>query len=849
MARSWTTLAAALPYGYSLQWVLRREGIPTLFMAYQGDAIAPSGYDLDATLVLDRSARIGSVVDGAEHVAKGYDLEFRLLPSTSVDAYLRRPERYTVLTADLTASATTAEVASTSGWSGLSELYIGASCIPFAGIADAGFTGLTRGAYGRDRSYRKGALVTDGPYVWQGAQVDLFAVLLDPSGRYVQGADILSDAALMWSGFISERPVRDGLEWVFVARDQVRRVADPIGVAASGSVVWDLDDDALVTVPTGATFGLYLELLTTGVIADVQVEPFAAFATQARASELRQAVVDALTAATAAPEVLGYRWNRTEQLDQRRTLYELTVAFNPAAGDTAYEIRPRYSGPQSLFFSIAGYGHREPIDDTVGREERGAWIFQQAQVVGASLSVLVDDGDPSLLPTSGVVLLEGAGRRAFVRYTGLTIDGEDPAKVHLTLASEDRLSGSELEAVLAGERADVSARFLWADSGPLADVLRRALVSTGDAQHGTYDTLPKGQGLGLSMIDEASFDTVFAGIFADITWQTYVDSGSSVAKVYGDLFKLSRRGLVTCRSADGAAVNVKAVDLGSIDSGVPTVTITADVLVSVAGRRPVRTKSAYRVPQSIRLTCHTAPVGSSEGGEGTVLYRAPHLLDWTGTAWELDIEGVDRDALLTAGSAWAFSWFRSGENAQDLELDVAPWVGAQAQAGDVIELDLPDAALWDYATGTEGLSGLARVKGSTIDPSSGVTTISIAADGIYAPGPMCPSIPILALAGGATTPTSIDVDEDYYDLFEAARDGGSAYLLAYLPGQDVGTARYVYNAVSLPGGGVARLAITSYPSSPSVTLTTSYRLTWMTSADATTTQARYLHTDQAVQWS
>lgn len=853
MATPWPTLAAALPYGYGLYWLVRVEGIPSLFMELVGDAVAPTGYVLDGSLVIDRAARLGCLIEGESHIAKGFDLELRLMATDIVDSVFRAPSRLTVLTSDLTAAATSASVASTVDWPG-GEIYIGTSCLPFSGVEAAAFTGLDRATYGRARRYKAGTVVASNPTYWLGRRVDLFAVLLDPSGRYVQGADILSSAAMMWSGYVSTRPVRDGTDWVMSAQDQVRRIADPIGVAASGKALWLPHDDVEVNVPQTAQVQMYLELLATGAVFEATVSPWTGLGTRAYLSQLRQAVADALTAAITDAHVLGFRWaqraeawNPAAPLDAN--LYELMVNLNPDPGDERLiAISSVLGAPSGLFFGLGGsMGDYQWMNDASAAEERSTYLFTTSRVNGFGLSVLLDKGDASSVPTTGIVLLEGGGRVDYVRYTNASLDPGDDGRVNLTLDSTTRIAGEDVLSILEGDRADVSIRFLWSDSGPAADILRRALTSTGDAIHGVWDTLPYGQGLGLPMVDLDSFERVFAGLYRDLTFQIAVDSGTTVAKTFGDLLLLSRRALMTRRSADGSEVQIAACDVGPLDGAVPVATIDASKLVSIRGRRPIRVKDTFAVPQAIEVTGHTVPAGETPASESMVRFKGLHLTDWTRKAWELEVYGLDRASLLGAGRAWALSWFRGGETRQIIEVDIPPWV--DAQAGDVVELDLPDPTLWDYATGTAGYSGLGRVLGSQLDLTTAIVTLRIAIDGMLGAGPMCPSLEILAVNGSASAPTSIDVDEAHYDLLvHAKRSAADLRVLAYLPGFDYPGGEYTASTVTKPGGGVARLTVTAYPTAPSVTLTTSYRLTWPTTARSTNEQRLYLHTDQRVQW-
>lgn len=874
--RSFASIAGGLRFGYGLYWVARIEGIPDLLIEATADAIAPSGYGLDASLIIDRSARLGSVVDGDSHIAKAFDHEFRVLDSTVIRTYLTRPARVTTLAADLGADDTTMTVAKTADFSGLTEVYIGASCIPFSGSTSDTFTGLDRDLYGRRRSYKKGSLVTDGPYTFQGRRVDLFAVALDPSGRYVQTANILDQAAMMWSGYIAERPVRDGTEWVFTVRDQIRRLTDPVGVTASGTAVWEADDDALVNVPTQAVLTVQFELKTTGTVVDVNVSPFEAMSGQKRKSELRQAVIDALTAATtigtADGEVRGFFWRATE-VDPvtRRIDHNLMVQFNPAAGDTSSTLV--YGGifPNGAagFYSLGpGGSSDEACEETSALEERWLWIFQRSAAHGVSLSVILDEGDPAALPDEGWIVIEAEGRSDYARYTAITVDDTDPMKVHLVLDDADRIANQELDSVLAGNASSASVRFLWSDSGRLADILRRAIMSTGDAQNGPHDTLPKGQGLGLPYVDMESFETVFGGGIGDLDFQIAVDAGTSIAEVFGDFLRLSRRAIVTRVADDGSRVNIAAVDVGPVDTLVPTWHITSDMLVTTQGRRPVRVKSAYAAPQTIRVTCRTIAASDFAAAEGVITFRDPHLLDWTGVKWDLDVYGVRREDIRPLAEGWATSWARAGETRQIVEIDVPPDAGTRAyaadsrlsamrdvtaQVGDVISLEVDDPTLWDYAEGTVRYSDthepfMGRVLGVVLDPTTAILTLHVAIDGIYGAAPMAPSLPIVARGGTATAPTYIDIAEEHYELLRRAKGASASWtVLAYEPGEDHGRAAYTVTNISTPGGSVVRLTVSAYPS-PAVSLTTLWRITWPVEASCTTDQALYLQNTDGTQW-
>ncbi len=853
MSMSWSTIMGAVAYGYAPHYLIRIEGCAVMPAEYIGDAVAPTGYTLDASLVIDGSARVGSVVDPKTHVSRGFDLEVRLLATSAIAALMQRPTKTTTLTADITATDTTIPVASALGWAG-ADLHIGTSREEYGGHLLGSFVSVTRGTYGRQRSYKAGTIVANGPYVWKGRRVDLFVVLLDPTGRYVQeGADILSSACMVWSGYVQERPWRDGNEWVLQCRDQVRRLAQPLGVAASGKARWSTNDDTLLAIDRAATLTLSILDDGTGTYTDeeYQLAPFTSLSTTAYQSQLRQAIVDAIDTARG---VSGSGW-REEAMDDagltRRYRLFVPVVIPAAGANLFVNIGIQGSGNTPYIFSLLWNGeiYVDGLDSVTVNVETA--LYMRTRVVGAGLAVELEDVAPDDLPTEGYVQIEGGGASAYRHYTGLATDDANSALVRLTMAEDSGVQLDDIEAIaraeVEGDAADVSAKFYWLDSGRLPDILRRAIVSTGDAQNGARDTLPKGQGLGLPYLDDASFDDVFDAAYRDLSFVLASESGTTLEELVGGILRLSQRALVTRRAADGSTVDIAAVRVGTADA-VPVTTITDAMLVASKGRRPVRVRDTFGGPQAIQVTCRTLPIGDAPEGDGKILLRDPHLVDWTGERWDLDIYGVGRAELYDSAKVWAMSRFRGGENRQVLELDVGPEV--DAQPGDVVALSLQDPQLWDYATGTPGLAGLARCVGAQFAPDAFTQTLTVEVDGILAAGPMSPSLPIIGVNGGGTTPTSIDLDEAYYDLLAYARDGQSSWkVLAYLRGFDAGRAEYTISTVTQPGGGVARLTVTAYPSSPSVSLSTSYRLTWPVQDDCTDTQAPYLHASDKVQWS
>lgn len=853
------TLAGGLGLGYGLYCIVMIEGWNHLYPEALADGAAFDEYLWeDAALVIDRSARLGPVVDGDSHIAKAMDFELRLLDCASVRELFGRPTVYTTLIEEFVPGDAIAYVKSTRGFDGV--FHIGTTRFLTSGSQHNAFLSVDDDEFGTPKRYPAGTLVTNSPYTLEGRRVRVYVAAIDPSGRYVQTDNVLDQAAVLFEGYIAERPVRDGTEWVVTVRDEVRKLADPLGLAASGKAVWTADDDVLVDTPLAQVFVLKMVLGGTTPV-DAVVQPFAGLSSRVRMSDLRKAVIDALTDASALiggaeGEIIGYAWRPRPMEESGRTVWDLVVRFNPDTGQTFAAVNYAEVQPRDLagFSGIGGGNLNCTFPDTTDEIEMLVGIFHVTTNQRAALAVDLDEGEPALLPPAGRVVVEGDGAVSYYEYTSVQTDDLNPTRVTLQLVGGP--TGQDAVGLVMAEGSSPSVRFLWSDSGKLADILRRMLVSTGEGRNGVWDTLPRGHGLGLPNIDAGSFDRVFGGgAIGGLHFQIAADAGTSLGELFDGLFRLSRRAVVSRRRADGRSVEIAAVDLGPCDSGVPVATIADVHLALQQGRRPVRVKSTYTVPQAMRLKCRTIPAGDVPAGEGVITLRDPHLSEWTKTRWDLDIYGLTRDQVLEPAIAWATSWFRAGETRQLLELDVHPRIGMAVQIGDVVALELVDASLWDYAQGSAGYTGLARVLGAVVAPAPMLPTLLVACDGVLTSGAMSPSIPILAVNGVATTPTSIDVPiladdgASYYELLvHALGDAESMYLVAYEPGSDSGRARYTITFVVDVGSGLCRLTVSAYPSAPSVTLTTSFRLTWAIASEATEEQGVYLHNTDVTQW-
>lgn len=138
-------------------------------------------------------------LDMVERRAKGGGIRLRL--QDDADHTLRalfsmRKRRTTYISANVSSSATTITVKSTSAFAAAGDFWCGAECISYTGKTSTTFTGCTRGAYGTTaRAMRGGSTngqaVYDAPPSWIGRKITLKGYFVDAasSDAVVTGTD------------------------------------------------------------------------------------------------------------------------------------------------------------------------------------------------------------------------------------------------------------------------------------------------------------------------------------------------------------------------------------------------------------------------------------------------------------------------------------------------------------------------------------------------------------------------------------------------------------------------------------------------------------------------------------
>ena len=850
---------APLRYGWSHVYWLAIEGIPIVWSERALAKTVPSGFASEsATLVVDGSARIGAMVGRDEAIAAGFPLSFRLLDD-AIDDYMIRPTAQTYLTAAETSAAGTIDVASSTGLT--SPVWIGRERVTYSGSTATTLTGCTRGTAGYAWPHRKGAIVTSGaPRSWRGRLVTLYAQPIDPTG-YAPGAAWASTSVAIWRGYLDTEPQRatEGDGWLFQAAALDRMLARPLAAALTGEVV-DLEprfqvanDEITITIRRYVAAG-------TMTLSVLQVTPFAtagyAAGTWISLTQANTAIAYALTtAATAAAKawVTGGLVMVAQQdyyaagVFKGENLPKLKLGAD--ASTLQLEVHGRWFGSdikeQKRVFPAAGILAAEEwtlgISYTTTPYDFGP-IGVPAKYSTPAATVRFDNGDPGAIPTTGQIVL---GDDTYTYTT--TQQTTDAATITFGgLAPSGSTSGAPV-AIGATAKIEVT------DTGTLAEVALHLLHSSGEASlRGAYDTLPGWMGYGLptALTSDTTIAAALASGHLAVLDLQASPSGKSLEDVCGGLLRLAGLALAVVDQPNSDAV-LTVVDLSAAASGA-----AVDLLDEHVICYPDRAAQQTQIEAPSALTVKMA-VGDTEIGTIRLIDQDRSRDEGAGrpgigqgTA-EYEVPIADRSAMLPAAASYGLARLVGDSLASVVEIDVVPWL--DVRPGDAVDVLLTLPELWTWSTGASGYTGRARCVGRSVSLETGVQTLRLLIDGQAGKGAnLCPSAAVSAVAGGATTPTSVDIHRDYYAIMSTAyteRGGTYMRVLSYEPGGGAeGTTRYLDISAVTDTGAVCRLTVAAY-SLPAAGVSTSQGwVTWPHSASDDAWQAQWMHDADATRW-
>jgi hypothetical protein len=867
----------AVKYGWNVVYWVTIEGIPVVFTERGLGLTLPSGYEReDASLVIDDSSEVGSEVDRRRGLGAGLSLGFRLLDTSVLRDYIRKPSKTAELTQDETATANTIHVDSTVGWPNAGQFWLGHELISYTGKTGTTFTGCARGVAGLAYLHRlvsAGNVATSSPRWWRGRVVTLWASPVNPAGL-PSGAALTTDAVQVWRGKISDGPNR-GMAWWDFQADALERVLDrPLAAKLSGKIV-----------PTATTY-----LPPTGLKVEYQVKtknaagaalwaysftfyPFANVnpATYLSGDQMRARIAGefmiAVAAAGAAADVLGLNWHPVpgENAKAGKVLpgWAACIAYDADANvnwfyhELGFYSKDGNNLPKQVpQIFLGGLPTGELSTDWVSGDNP----IKPQQFNGAftsSITVQLDSGLEALVPAKGLMKVQPNSDNLTPQVVKYGAVSQSVAGLVFSMFTAPNGTGSGIDSIV-DDLIGGSIEILFSDEGtPEATALRLLHTSGTGLRSATWDTLKQGCGYGFdgSWVDQDSFAALLGAGAAGQLQLRVAPAGASFADIFSGLLALSRVAVVS-RTVDGSTkIAAVRTDMG----GAEYFTTIRDVDLLAVGGDPVEVQT--KLTPLNRITVKRAPygmtwdsVGKVSGGddqpEDTAIFSdIPAILALGEEGLDATVPALDNDQLTQYALPLAMSTFAGDQTAQAVSLMVGPWVSAQV--GDLVRLELTHPSLWDYATQLPGYSGAARIVGRTIELRTLRVKLTMLINSSITTKNLAPAARVSAFAGAANNPTSIDVGLQYLPHFQQAIAGaGWAWACHYKPGQtEAAGDKFGINAAANVGG-VCRLTVIGGSwSAGTLSIGERSHITVPSTNDSNTFQNTYTHGRDGSRWS
>jgi len=803
MASSFSTLRQR---GYGTIYAIKVEGIPYIFteaspLLVESEAYAavPSGYSsAPPAFAVVSASTIDQELDRESSIARGKALSIVLAWNTLeamdiLDQLFRRPEFFTTLTADLSATATTVAVVSTADFPATGAFYLGRELIRYAGKTGTTFTGCTRGHLSYKYKFRKDdpgshGIVTPTPYAWKGRFLTIYEHLLSPEGRMLDSTWTEGTYQReLWKGYLSAPPVPGKLGMMLQAMPLIRLAAQELGCNLQGDTLglqsrnaqW-MDYPVYVAegasidfefwIKDGTTVDLIAPIVETGKVAGDW--PALAPGIMPIQEYMRAVAAQLETYLAGYAGVLGVTFSPDN-----------TSIFNPAgvADNFAvfhFQIDELAGGADEYPFAVyiipsnAVYWlHQWPtsgIPNSIAPGGIGNSYTARALVdVTQSrwLAVKNIEGDSALdfvLEPDGIGILDAGDQAEVIRWSSKTLVDYLGASIApwTVLYIAERMVGSgfsSVEQLPADLNDDGTLTVITGKIGSLDDVAETILQSSGGGERGAKDTLPLGFGMGVPS-EWMDLDATGTSLITSETLPLISEGRGSFADIFAGWYQLSATCLAMRRNSSGVLQFQRA-------SVVPSQVISTDVAgylgfplaksdVVVGGTEVPRLVVA---PNRIAIDTTAGPYQSAQ-----FTYNAVGRIQAEGAySLSLNIPGGRSEIL----SAAALSIMSRGLGQSIVKFEVAPWV--DAQVGDAVSITVAHPLLFGWSRGTRQPPNVpGRVVGWSLNMQTGEQSLTILLDGILAPGFwLCPTTVVTGVAGSVVTV----VDGSWFRSGERAR--------------------------------------------------------------------------------
>jgi len=805
MASSFSTLRQR---GYGTIYAIKIEGIPYVFteaspLLVESEAYAavPSGYSsAPPAFAVVSASTIDQELDRESSIARGKALSIVLAWNTLeamdiLDQLFRRPEFFTTLTADLSATATTVAVVSTADFPATGAFYLGRELIRYAGKTGTTFTGCTRGHLSYKYKFRKDdpgshGIVTPTPYAWKGRFVTIYEHLLSPEMRMLDSTWTEGTYQReLWKGYLSAPPVPGKLGMMLQAMPLIRLAAQELGCNLQGDTLgWKSRQDQWLNYPVYVDEGASIDFA-------FHIKDGTEVAFTAPIVEAGNVAGDWPALAPGVMPIQEYMRAVAAQLETYLAGYAGVLGVNFAGQNTtAFSKADEVESFTTLWFHIntaAGSGSDYPYAVWITPANSVYWLRQWPPPYGLNwispsdpdptytgpVRLQVDisatrwiaikgiEGDSALdfvIPTEGIGILDAGDHSEVIRWTSKTSVDYLGASIApwTVLYIEERMVGSgfsSVEQLPADLEEDGTLTIVTGKIGSLDDVAETVLQSSGGGERGAKDTLPLGFGMGVPS-EWMDLDATGTSLITSETLPLISEGRGSFAGIFAGWYQLSATCLAMRRNSSGVLQFQRA-------SVVPSQVISTDVAgylgfplaksdVVVGGTEVPRLVVA---PNRIAIDTTAGPYQSAQ-----FTYNAVGRIQAEGAySLSLNIPGGRSEIL----SAAALSIMSRGLGQSIVKFEVAPWV--DAQVGDAVSITVAHPLLFGWSRGTRQPPNVpGRVVGWSLNMQTGEQSLTILLDGILAPGFwLCPTTVVTGVAGSVVTV----VDGSWFRSGERAR--------------------------------------------------------------------------------
>ena len=895
---NWEKAFGSLPYGFSMYYAVKIEGIPHLFIEKTPDgALTATGHANDPTLMIDESAKVGSRIDENTGIGRAFDLTFGLARSATTSGMFKRPSNITRITSDVAHNATTITVDSTTGFAASGAIYIGNERIEYGAKSGTQFQSCTRGTPSTDwkgqtfpASSQVSTWVADVPMFFRGRRVILYAIPVDPFGRVVSST--LAGAIEIWRGNVKSEPVPYPGGWSITCRPLDRKLDDSVCASYSGKAKLLTNPDPKVKINpamivfigtecneySGGAWPTAANALNTtnagwkpfdGLDADTYY-PISFLEKQIQITWAAN-VVSGFTSFWPAtiPKFVNGGPFTGEDGTIPTSKYGDSASWKPwqtrqllvraKAEQTGKKTKISYAYMGNLIEGVApaiGFNDYDFLDDP--SSENGNYDYLGFTQTGNLYLEPISDTDYHWIPMPVMFFLGNQ-----LASLEIQLDDEDPSSVPtagwVVLENNDELVAIEyknksvegtkitietvnfngnigdLMSTLGEDESSVlSCKFAFIDNGQVVDTMRRMLYSSGRGNN-----------------DDGTYDTLSEGSGYDIS---AIDDNFAIELDGGwsDLsadFLLDENVSFVGIYGPLLALSQRAVVTRNTGNGMRLTVVNTSVVETANYNFTLKDEHIIAKPGSVKASGNPPTPNRIEINLERYKQEMGRIIVNDIVSQRSDgihpmmmtINGFNRDEIDGPALGWSRSLFASRGGRLIYEVECVPWVAAQV--GESIRIESTHFNFWDRSTGLRGYTGPARVMGRQVDLRTQKCVLYLSIAGAFQTITLAPSAKLTA-NNHTTSPTQLTVAGKYYDLMNAylAAEPSGFKLLVYHAGTDQTGDHVTVNAITGSAATTTILAISAHTLSAAL-VNGSTHLTVPFTATDSVVQALHMHTD------